>query len=296
MREFFGLKSCLSIDKVFSAFHYQGPWNYAFRGEKHDFWELVYVNKGQLLITAEDRRFILKAGEVMFHQPNEFHALSAYDKSMPDYIVVSFSATGDCIDCLREGLFALTEEQQLYLHKVMEYSEKAIGDARTPQQHIGNETQQDDIPVLRQLLKNWLETLLLSLVEKKEAVDLYSRNITQLKNAENEDLLQQIITYVQAHIEEQITLSEISMALNFSITYLERVFREKMDCSILRYINSQKMLRAKQLLQSGKYSVKEVSIGVGFGTPQYFSRRFKKEYGITPTEFLEKETLAGKKE
>ena len=48
-----------------------------------------------------------------------------------------------------------------------------------------------------------------------------------------------------------------------------------------------RLKRAAELLQQDKYSITDISLLVGFRSPTYFSSCFKKQFGITPTEFLE---------
>ncbi len=65
--------------------------DFSFGGESHDFWEFIYVDKGEVGITADTAKHILKKGEIAFHKPNEFHDVTATGYSAPNLIVVSFS-------------------------------------------------------------------------------------------------------------------------------------------------------------------------------------------------------------
>lgn len=56
----------------------------------------------------------------------------------------------------------------------------------------------------------------------------------------------------------------------------------------LDFIRNIKMKRACMMLLSGSYNISEVAYAVGFSTPKYFSRCFKDEFGITPSEYLQK--------
>ena len=63
---------------------------YSYTGEKHDFWELVYVDKGELEVAADYEGYKLKEGDIIFHKPNEFHNLWANGISAPNVLVISF--------------------------------------------------------------------------------------------------------------------------------------------------------------------------------------------------------------
>ena len=68
------LKKELTVQAVVSAFYHKSPKDFKFAGESHDYWELIYVDRGRMLITAGSQQYVLKAGELAFHCPNEFHA------------------------------------------------------------------------------------------------------------------------------------------------------------------------------------------------------------------------------
>ena len=63
--------------------------DFVFEGESHPFWEMVYVDKGQVEVQSEKDTIILKQGEIIFHKPNEFHAIKAHESS-PNFFVISF--------------------------------------------------------------------------------------------------------------------------------------------------------------------------------------------------------------
>ena len=50
---------------------------FSFTGESHDFWELVYADKGDVTVFADDKSFVLEQGNVIFHKPNEWHNVRA---------------------------------------------------------------------------------------------------------------------------------------------------------------------------------------------------------------------------
>ena len=70
------LQNIINISKIVTIHYYEFDKNFVFTGEKHDFWEMVYIDKGEMICTADDKRFVLKSGEMTFHNPNEFHNLS----------------------------------------------------------------------------------------------------------------------------------------------------------------------------------------------------------------------------
>ena len=67
------LKKSISVGKIYSIHYFEYMSNFSFCGERHDFWEFICVDKGEVGVTADQQFTILKRGDIAFHQPNEFH-------------------------------------------------------------------------------------------------------------------------------------------------------------------------------------------------------------------------------
>ena len=73
--------------------------------------------------------------------------------------------------------------------------------------------------------------------------------------------------------------------VGLSSGYLCRIFKEETGVSINAYINNLRMTYAGELLADKNSYIKEVAISVGFEDQLYFSRLFKRYYGVTPSEY-----------
>ena len=100
------------------------------------------------------------------------------------------------------------------------------------------------------------------------------------------DLLDRIKGYVSDHIGERVSVSDIAEEFSFHPNYISTFFKEKTGMTIVQFINQEKIKRAKNLLRSNQYPVKDVARMVGFEDPFYFNRVFKKETGMSPGKFM----------
>lgn len=92
--------------------------------------------------------------------------------------------------------------------------------------------------------------------------------------------------YIEQHYhEEDLSVEDVAAAVFVDSSYLRRVFRKESGYSILDHIVHTRMKKAKELLQEGNLKLSTVAEAVGFGDPNYFSKCFKKKFGMTPTEF-----------
>lgn len=68
-------------------------------------------------------------------------------------------------------------------------------------------------------------------------------------------------------------------------SYLRKVFRKEGGISVLDFITYTRMKQAKELLAGGNVRLSEIAGKVGYNDPNYFSKCFKKHYGMPPSEF-----------
>lgn len=93
------------------------------------------------------------------------------------------------------------------------------------------------------------------------------------------------LAYIQENYNRKISLASVSDHIGLSSGYLCRIFKEETGVSINACINSLRMIRAGELLKDQNSYIKEVAVSVGFEDQLYFSRLFKRYYGMTPSEY-----------
>ncbi len=95
----------------------------------------------------------------------------------------------------------------------------------------------------------------------------------------------EILRYIAAHYTEDIRVSEIAAQFHMDRSYLERSFKRETGRSMKDVIGGFRIRRAQSLLRETGYSVEEVAKRAGFRDRLYFSRFFRKKFGMTPTEY-----------
>ena len=79
-----------------------------------------------------------------------------------------------------------------------------------------------------------------------------------------------------------LTIDNICEQIAYSKAYLFRIFKAKTGKTIMAYFTELKIKQAKQLLRENELSVKEIAEKLGFSTPDYFTKTFKRVTGFTP--------------
>ncbi|MDB5193630.1 MAG: transcriptional regulator, AraC family [Segetibacter sp.] len=99
------------------------------------------------------------------------------------------------------------------------------------------------------------------------------------------DCVESAILYMQERIDHNITLNELSKHYNYSPSRFSSLFKQKTGYAPIDYFIQMKMQKASQQLDFTDKSIKEVALNLGFDDPYYFSRRFSKVTGMSPTKY-----------
>lgn len=125
-------------------------------------------------------------------------------------------------------------------------------------------------------------TALLMLADMIRYFSVYSPPGTAVPQKQPNDTIREIITYVNEHYMEKITLDEMAAQTGFSREYFCRFFKQHMGITFLRYLNEVRISHAGRLLTTTGLPVSEVMNESGFTNQTIFNRLFKELYGMTP--------------
>lgn len=274
-------KTLVDITKIVTIHYYQVGSDFVFEGEQHDFWEMVYVDKGSVAVTRDGEEIILPQGRVIFHQPNEFHTIRSY-QSAPDFFVISFVSASLSMECFRHFCAPLEKAHKNLLGFIIQEAEDSY---HIPKNDPGLRQlrRRKNAPLgSEQLIKNYMEQLLIYLLRSQ---DPSGSRTPVLPNVEEQPLVSAIREYIAARCEESITVEEICQAFGYSKSFLSRLFKAHTGCSLAAFATRKKMERAKELLQADQLNITQISARLSFDNPQYFARVFKRECRMTPTEW-----------
>ncbi|GGH36334.1 ABC transporter substrate-binding protein [Paenibacillus segetis] len=107
------------------------------------------------------------------------------------------------------------------------------------------------------------------------------------------DLIEQIIQYIHEHYYEPITLESLAELWSYSIQYLSKQFKQRTGRSPIEYVIQTRMAKAKEIMMCSDVSIQEIAASVGYSDVFYFTRLFKKQVGITPSQYKSKVKLLG---
>ena len=116
---------------------------------------------------------------------------------------------------------------------------------------------------------------------------LSCQNILTKKTEKSVNIIEQAKDYISNHYNSDLSLDDISRIVDISPYYFSKIFKEETGVNFIDYLTNIRLEKAKELLVSTDNSMKEICAKIGYSDPNYFSRAFKKNVGVTPTEFKE---------
>ena len=113
------------------------------------------------------------------------------------------------------------------------------------------------------------------------------RNVATKKEKSSNSIVSRAKDYIKKHYDKDISLDDVSREVNISPYYFSKLFKEETGENFIEYVTSIRMERAKELLENSGKSMKEICVEIGYADANYFSRTFKKNVGVTPTDYKE---------
>jgi AraC-like DNA-binding protein len=100
------------------------------------------------------------------------------------------------------------------------------------------------------------------------------------------DKMQKTVSYIKKNYAEPLSLEILAGVSGYSVPHFKKLFADELGVSPIRYLNEFRIGRAKDLLASGLFSIKEIATACGFDNVYYFSNTFKKKTGLTPLGYV----------
>jgi len=274
----------LYISSLVTVHYFEYDKNYRFSGEAHPFWELVYVDKGEVDATSDDRTHHLTQGDILFHKPNEFHSLRANGVKAPNLVVIAFDSDSAAMTCFEDTLFKAGEaERELFAGIIAEAGEAFSSPLDDPATAY-LERAEDGSFAAEQMLTLLLEQLLIRLLRREENTPT-NRISSSIKLRSDHDLVNRIIAFMQENTCGNLTFSDVCRFSAQSATNLKTIFKSVTGMGVMSYYRALKISEAKRMLREGDGNITQIADRLGYTSVHYFSRYFKRATGMTPSEY-----------
>ena len=275
------IANLINITKIVTIHYYEFDKNFCYDGESHNFWEMVYVDAGNVIIQANNKECHLKQGEIIFHKPNEFHTIKTDKENAANVFVISFVCSSEAMNFFKGKMTTVPHKLKKHIFAIIEEYKQTFNSMLTDD--IKLEIKESPPIGGQQMIKTYLEQFLILLIRNEN--DNMELRIFPSKESMENHLVSQVIHLIEENTYNKITVDHICNKLNYSRTYLSKIFKTVTGYTILEYILSNKIREAKKLIREERYNFTQISDLLAFDNPHYFSTVFKKYVNMTPTSY-----------
>lgn len=245
----------------------------------HSELELLLITSGKLVFTVNNTPHLCQKGDVVFFSSRIPHATYTAESAV-SYILVQFRLEHYIDDSNNIGKyfnrfinnaeipFAILKNEELS-HLI----KKALRESQTHTKGFGI------------FIKGAIYEII-ALLCREGAITLQNESVSS-----KIEKLRPSILYIEENFSKDITLNEISDVQKLNPSYFCRLFKQASGSSFIEYLNFVRVCKSEKLLAQSKKSILEVAYEVGFSSPSYYNRIFKRYKNCTPTQYRRAQRL-----
>lgn len=276
------------VTELYTVHYFENFKNYYFSGERHDFWEILYVDRGEIIVETDrfERPIRMERGDLLLHRPNEFHSFYANNIVPHNLFVVSFASGSPAMEHFQEHPFFHTRSpMRAKISRLLEESRSCFS-SPLADPNVPKLKRDHSAPFgAEQVVVNTLELLLISLYRHEDVrSEAEAAEHAQVKLAD--DYVQRAIVYMKANLTNRITLEDICVNTAISSSQMQRMFRQKTGKSAMRYFSELRIEEAKFLMRSRNMTFTEIAEFLCYSSIHHFSKQFHTMVGMSPSDYI----------
>lgn len=236
--------------------------------------ELTVVIDGKGEIITNEISTPVQSGDIYLSFMGDFHTIISDTKSPLKYDFIAFKTTDN----------ALSEAFEFIMQNYSSPDKRCTRDEKITYL-LGNIIAEINEPerFSEEMLYSMLRQLMIYVIRSYKE---NSRSVVSFGGiTDAEALCLQLMNYIDTHIYTINCLSRLSEITGYNYNYMSNIFKKNTSYTLLEYYHTKRMKTAKLLLAENKRSVSEAAELLGYSSIYTFSRAFKKQFGISPSEY-----------
>ena len=252
-------------------------------------YELIYISEGHMVVQIDGVWTDMNAGSCVLIPRDTMHdSLSETESARIIYFAY---ASNDDLSFLESKFVHLSGEDRTVADSLLPVVSNGYLDM-VGNRNIYTLVRTQDSPYgMEQLALNYLEILLLLAARASTESQNRVSNITHEEKsrtiADNATayIADQVKQYIEENYREDLTVEKVAQHFDYSRSRISVIYKKETGMGINEAINRAKLVRARNLLIESDMSVSEISEYLGFSSPQYFTNRFTKSTGMSPSNY-----------
>lgn len=268
----------IHINEILGYYYSIRNSGYRFKGERHNYYELTFIDRGSLITEVEGKTYTLNEKDILIYTPGQFHTQSIEKGSSCSYVTIIFD-----MKIFVENNTANNDE--FINNRIFGYDKKIYNLINSFVQESSTQ-----IPYMNSLMLCLLQEIIIRLLQLPFLKNINStekndKPASPVHKHYQDELLEKILDFINDSIYEPITIFEICQKFSLSRSSLQILFKENMDTTPKKYIINMKLEKSCQMIREEKYTISNIALLLGFNSIHYFSRAFTQKYSISPSEY-----------
>lgn len=251
-------------------------WNISFIAHWHREIELLYIKSGEIKMQVNNYSFTATAGDLIVCDTGDIHYSNSYqDNSCLDFLLFDTSLLG-------------THYQYQYfstpLLKKAQLSHFGFDKLLLEVEHLIDQEMSEQKEYYQNIIQANIQNLWYNLLR----IMPVETDLNIIHNRRNSLLvdLQKLLTYMEDHINENISLETAASMMHFSPSHFSKIFKQLIGVNYIKYLNILRITKASEMLCNSDVTITQTAYHCGFQNIRTFNRVFKEITGQTPSNYL----------
>ncbi len=255
-----------------------------FEYHKHDYIELRYIFSGTGKYMLDGTIYNVKSGNIIICNPNVLHKniLNSFEEPIIEF---NIGFTNIHIKNFpKNTLYLLDKPPMLYIpsnhrQEFVKCCNEILLEQETKKQY-------NDL-MIKALFMKFLVLVMRELYSSGNIIEEANEQVgCNFESSNKTYIVNTIISYLNKNYMKKISLNKISKNMYLSPVYISKLFKEETGDSPINYLIQLRLEKAKEiLLNNENISIQDIAKTVGYDDAYYFSKLFKKYYGVSPSNY-----------
>ncbi|MBE6739519.1 MAG: helix-turn-helix domain-containing protein [Ruminococcaceae bacterium] len=279
------VKKEIEITGFKSVYYFEHGKEFYHAPEQHDYWEIVYVDKGEIIAVTDGMGQTLSAGQAIFHCPNDVHSHISNKKVSNNMFVVTFLTSSPAMSFFYKKIFDLDENSKRLLSLFLKEAKNAMGEVQGDFNNRHAIDFSGEVFGSTQLMAAYLEEFLIKLIRGGTGGNKLLESEEARRMGDNSTVAL-IKNYLDGKVYENVCLKDVCAHFFMGKSKLSFIFKKNTGKSPMQYLSCAKIEEAKKLLREGEMSVSEIADILRYSGIHSFTRAFKNVTGFSPTAYI----------
>lgn len=254
--------------------HYKGYYHW------HQCCEIMLVHGGQGSIVVNQQMYDIRRGMLFFFQPHQLHRVSSEVSPECPFIRTLFYIDPLTAEHLLQGF----GRRKAVFTALWQDNSRAcgfdLGDSTEAAEWACRSYNQS-----RGAAGEESEDITLLLLQLLDCIGIAGGLPGGTGERRSLRYSEQIMSWIEAHYQEDITLEQLAALTHLSKSYVSRIFHQETGSRLVDYLTARRLRQACRLLETTDLSVEQIGAAAGFPNPSYFNQLFKRVLGTTPLKY-----------